>query len=110
MNHAHYAKINDPVILAAALSFKLIKNHAFVNSNKCTALLAANLFLRLNRYKLQEEILKLGDNTAVKEAHNAVATGQLVEEELANIYRAQVKESSETQVAEAEDFLQRHGD
>ena len=109
MNHAHYAKINDPIILAAALSFKLIKNHAFANGNKRTALFAANAFLRLNGYKLQEEILNLGSNTAVMD-HNAVATGQLGEEELANIYRAQVKESSEAQIAEAEDFLERHGD
>ena len=45
INQQHYGNQNDPARLAAALSYSLIKNHAFANGNKRTALLAANLFL-----------------------------------------------------------------
>src|SRR2546421_10968261 len=54
ISQQHYGQENDVVRLAAALSFKLIKNHAFANGNKRTALVAANLFLLQNKMALQQ--------------------------------------------------------
>ena len=34
INQQHYGNQNDPAQLAAALSYKLIKNNAFANGNK----------------------------------------------------------------------------
>ena len=86
INQQHYGE-NDPARLAAALSYKLIKNHAFANGNKRTALLAANLFLLHNGKLLQQNAFQVESNDAITRAHIGVATGDVEESELADLYR-----------------------
>src|SRR2546430_7889671 len=83
ISQQHYGQENDVVRLAAALSFKLIKNHAFTNGNKRTALVAANLFLLQNKMALQQDASQVENNDAITQVHTGVATGQVEEEELA---------------------------
>ena len=87
INQQHYGDENDPARLAAALSYRLIKNHAFVIRNKRTALLAANLFLLQNRKILQQDAYRVENNDAITQAHSDVAIGKVEESELAEVYR-----------------------
>ncbi|QXL85340.1 type II toxin-antitoxin system death-on-curing family toxin [Comamonas sp. NLF-1-9] len=43
----------DVVDLAAAYAWGLVRNHPFIDGNKRTAFVAAQLFLRLNGYRIQ---------------------------------------------------------
>lgn len=43
----------DVVDLAAAYAYGLVRNHPFIDGNKRTAFVAAQLFLRLNGYRIQ---------------------------------------------------------
>lgn len=43
----------DVVDLAAAYACGLVRNHPFIDGNKRTAFVAAQLFLRLNGYRIQ---------------------------------------------------------
>lgn len=52
MNIKHYAKEDDVFQLAANLAEKIMKDHAFQDGNKRTALLAADMFLKINGYYL----------------------------------------------------------
>ena len=88
INQHHYGQENDLFRLAAALSSKLIKNHAFGNGNKRTALFAANLFLLEHGVVLQRNAFESESNDALTQAHNAVAMGTMEESQLAEIYRA----------------------
>jgi death-on-curing protein len=63
--------------LAAAYAFGIARNHPFVDGNKRTALVAAELFLGLNGYDLT------ADDVEVVEVFLALATGELSEDELA---------------------------
>lgn len=87
VNQQHYAQENDPARLAAFLSYKLIKNHAFANGNKRTALLAANLFLLQNGQLLQNDPFGVGNDAIIEQAHDDVATEKIDELELAKVYR-----------------------
>jgi len=51
LNRAHYDDINIPVF-AASYGYGLINNHPFVDGNKRTALVVAELFLTLNGHQL----------------------------------------------------------
>lgn len=66
---------------SAALMHSLLKNHAFVDGNKRTALASAGIFLRLNGYRLV--------NTHEKELEFAlnVENGSLSIEEIAAWFR-----------------------
>lgn len=86
INQQHYKQENDLARLAAALSYKLIKNHAFANGNKRTALLAANLFLLQNGKLLQQDAYRVENNDAITQAHSGVAMGEVEESELADCY------------------------
>ena len=55
LNHFHYTGETDTVTLAALLAYKIIKNHAYGDGNKRTAVLAANAFLGVNGMRLVEE-------------------------------------------------------
>ena len=87
IDQQHYGEVNDPARLAAALSYRLIKNHAFANGNKRTALLAANLFLLQNGKILQQDAYRVENNDTITQAHSGVAMGKVEESELADIYR-----------------------
>ena len=63
--------------LAAASAFGIAKNHPFVDGNKRTALVAAELFLALNGFDL------IADDVEVVQVFLALAAGEVSEEELA---------------------------
>jgi death-on-curing protein len=63
--------------LAAAYAFGIAKNHPFIDGNKRTALVAAELFLGLNGHDLTAT-----DAQCVEE-FLALAAGEITEEELA---------------------------
>jgi death-on-curing family protein len=54
MNIKHYNNEQNLFQLAASLSEKIMKNHAYQDGNKRTALVAADMFLKINVYQLQE--------------------------------------------------------
>jgi death-on-curing protein len=68
--------------LAASLGYGLIRNHAFVDGNKRTGLLAINAFLHLNGYRF--------DPAQMDEVKTilALAAGEMEEAELAEWQKA----------------------
>ena len=70
------AAYGDPSVheLAAAYVFGLARNHAFVDGNKRTAIVAAGVFLLLNGYDLT------CDNGTIYEFTMSVAAGEIDEE------------------------------
>ncbi|KAH7399646.1 hypothetical protein BKA66DRAFT_589608 [Pyrenochaeta sp. MPI-SDFR-AT-0127] len=78
--------------LAASLSEKIMKNHAYQDGNKRTALVAADMFLKINGFKLQETPLQLGDvSQDLENAHVAVCTNAWTAEELGRFYEEKAK-------------------
>ena len=71
----------DLFSMASAYLFHLIQNHAFIDGNKRTGLLAALVFLKINGVSINKELLELYDLTM------AVAQGQLDKEEIAKILK-----------------------
>ena len=73
----------DPNVaaVAAAHRYGISRNHAFVDSNKRTALVAAELFLQLNGWRLEI------DDTACVLTMLAVATGDITEDAFADWLR-----------------------
>jgi death-on-curing protein len=63
--------------LAAAYAFGIAKNHPFVDGNKRTALIAAELFLAVNGFDV------IADDVEVVKVFLALAAGEVNEEELA---------------------------
>ncbi len=89
MNMKHYAKEKDIFKLAANLAEKIMKNHAFQDGNKRTALLAADMFLKINGYYLQKvPFAEDTHNKALANAHVAVVTNQWTAEQLGAYYRS----------------------
>lgn len=72
----------DAAALAAAYGYGIARNHAFIDGNKRTALVAAELFLRLNGWQLV-----VSDADCVL-TMLAVATGDVTEDEFAAWLRA----------------------
>jgi len=68
--------------LAAAYAFGLAKGHAFVDGNKRTSFVAAELFLALNGYELQ------ADDAECVMAWLALADGSMPEAQLADWLRS----------------------
>ncbi|KAL8835813.1 MAG: hypothetical protein Q9176_006694 [Flavoplaca citrina] len=119
MKKQHYEGEQDAITLASVLVTRIIKNHAFIDGNKRTALLAANVFLKINGKMLDEKALADGrdpsaltvsliDTKDVKmkelleAAHSAIATNDIDEAGLAEQYGKVVVVSSVT--AEVEKF------
>ena len=73
----------DPNVaaLAAAHRYGIWRNHAFIDGNKRTALVAAKLFLQLNGWRLEI------DNAACVLTMMAVATGDITEDAFADWLR-----------------------
>jgi death-on-curing protein len=62
--HDAYATVHEK---AAALFHSLTRNHAFINGNKRTAVVAAGAFLKLNGYRLllsSKDMIWLATDTA----------------------------------------------
>jgi death-on-curing protein len=77
---AHYGA-PDAAAVAAAYGFGLARNHPFVDGNKRTAFVAAELFLALNGYDL------IADDEACVLTVLALAAGTLTEEAFAGWIR-----------------------
>lgn len=104
INQQHYGQENDPLQLAAILSSKLIRNHAFANGNKRTALLAANIFLIQHGYALQQDASVPEKNDEITQAHEEVAMGTMSESDLAAIYRAWSHPATEASPGQVDSF------
>ena len=89
MNIKYYSNQDNVFQLAASLSEKIMKNHAYQDGNKRTALLAADMFLKINGYKLQKIPLQHDSNNRVlAEAHAAVCTNKWTAEQLGSYYQS----------------------
>jgi len=74
----------DEASKAAALLHSLVMNHAFVDGNKRVGIAAAELFLRLNGYRLA------GDDSELEELTLTVARGEIDAEALAIWFRQRI--------------------
>lgn len=72
---------DDRAVLAAAYAFGIARNHPFVDGNKRTAWVVANLFLDLNGSELAFE-----ETDAIGTVER-LAAGELSEEDLADWFR-----------------------
>lgn len=87
--------------LAAILSEKIIKNHAWQDGNKRAALIAVNTFLKVNGFKLQAISLAPDpNNNAIADAHVRVAAGTWSATELAKYYQSIATPFSGSDVAQ----------
>ncbi|MDY7097969.1 MAG: type II toxin-antitoxin system death-on-curing family toxin [Pseudomonadota bacterium] len=75
---------DDLCVLAAAYAFGLARNHPFADGNKRTAWVLARSFLALNAVEIAFD--KIDATTTVQ----ALAAGELTENELADWFRAQL--------------------
>ncbi|KAF5620602.1 DOC family protein [Fusarium sp. NRRL 52700] len=86
--HKHYGE-EDLFRLAGVLAEKIILNHAYQDGNKRVALLAADMFLKINGYQLQKKLFTSDElDQQLQSAHIAVATNQWDAEQLASFYRS----------------------
>ncbi|DAA73865.1 TPA_exp: Uncharacterized protein A8136_3851 [Trichophyton benhamiae CBS 112371] len=86
MNLNHYAGQEDIFQLAANLSEKIMRNHAYQDGNKRTALVAADMFLKINGHHLQGGLR--GESSGLAEAQVALVTNQMSTEDLGKYYKA----------------------
>ena len=84
-NLVAYEGRDDLAKLAAAYVYGIARNHGFVDGNKRTALVVADLFLMLNGYELASSP---ADNVLTI---LGVADGTLSEEELNSWFRKNIK-------------------
>ena len=74
----------DEASKAAALLHSLVMNHAFVDGNKRIGIAGAELFLRLNGYRLT------GDDSELEDLTMSVARGEIDAEALAIWFRQRI--------------------
>jgi death on curing protein len=79
-NLAAYSE-SDAAALAAAYAYGIARNHPFVDGNKRTAAVVSETFLLLNGWHLK------ASDAEVVVAFQALAGGELAEEELADWFR-----------------------
>ncbi|KAF2009041.1 DOC family protein [Aaosphaeria arxii CBS 175.79] len=84
INIKYYENQQNAFRLAASLSEKIMKNHAYQDGNKRTGLLAADMFLRINGYRLREKSLR--QDRDLEEAEVAVCTKEWTAERLGRFY------------------------
>lgn len=89
INAKHYGNQVNLFQLAANLSEKIMKNHAYQDGNKRTALVAADMFLKINGYKLQRAPLQKDEmRESLENAHVAVVTKTWTVEQLGDYYQS----------------------
>jgi death-on-curing protein len=83
----HLLSYGDPDVseLAAAYGWGIARNHPFVDGNKRTALVAAELFLVLNGYELQ------ADDADCVVTMLSVAVGEMAEDDFAAWIRGHIR-------------------
>ena len=75
---------DDLAVLAAAYAFGIVRNHPFVDGNKRSGWVVANLFLELNGSGLAfNEVEAIG-------VVESLAAGDLTEDELADWFREKI--------------------
>lgn len=84
--HAH-EETADFADLAAAYAFGIARSHPFVDGNKRTAFLVAEIFLGLNGYEIE------ATDEDVEQMFMRLADGKLSEKKLAEWIREHMKES-----------------
>jgi death-on-curing protein len=77
----------DAAALAASYAFGLARNHPFVDGNKRTAAVVSEGFLAKNGYQL------MARNAELVPIFEALAAGELSEDELADWFRERVQQS-----------------
>lgn len=90
VSHERYGQ-TDLFQLAGILAERVALNHAFQDGNKRTALCAADMFLKMNGFRLQREdptVAGLGADfhEGLADAHVAIATHRWTAEELGGYY------------------------
>jgi death on curing protein len=80
-----YKECEDIAELAAAYAYGVIKNHPFLDGNKRTAFVTAELFLALNRF----ELVATDDDSVM--TFLGVASGSLSEKKLIEWYQVNIK-------------------
>ncbi|MCJ1257737.1 hypothetical protein MMC24_005563 [Lignoscripta atroalba] len=89
MNIKYYTNQDNVFQLAATLSEKIMKNHAYQDGNKRTALLAADMFLKINGYKLQKTSHQADPaNQSLADAQVAACTNVWTAEQLGQFYQS----------------------
>ncbi|KAF2218856.1 DOC family protein [Elsinoe ampelina] len=89
INIKHYTQEQNVFRLAANLSEKVAKNHAFQDGNKRAAMLVADTFLKINGYALQQVPFQdERTNTILSKAHLAVVNNEWTTEQLAQCYES----------------------
>jgi death-on-curing family protein len=92
MNIKHYEKEENIFQLAASLSEKIMKNHAYQDGNKRTALVAADMFLKINGYEIQRKPMAHDAvNDGIVDAIVLVATSQWDAKKLGEYYKSIAK-------------------
>ena len=76
----------DAAALSAAYAFGLCNNHGFLDGNKRTAYVVADAFLDLNGYAME-----VSDDEVVN-TMLAVASGVMLEDQLANWFRSVIRQ------------------
>ncbi|KAG5960847.1 hypothetical protein E4U57_008046 [Claviceps arundinis] len=86
--HNNYGE-EDLFRLAGVLAEKITLNHAYQDRNKRTALLATDMFLRINGSHLQKNLFPKGElDKKLQSAHVAIATKKWNVEEIAAFYKS----------------------
>ncbi len=89
--NAKYCGSQDNVFqLAANLSDKIMRNHPFQDGNKRTPMAAADMFLKINGYQLQEAPFDPTEpnNLGLRDAHLALINNQWTAEQLGDYYQS----------------------
>ena len=70
-----------------------MRNHPFQDGNKRTAMAAADMFLKINGYKLQDIPLDSNEpnNKEFRDAHLALINNQWTADQLGNYYESMAK-------------------
>ncbi|KAL5040921.1 hypothetical protein BDW71DRAFT_213595 [Aspergillus fruticulosus] len=88
-NMKQYTNEEDVFQLAANLAEKIMKIHTFMDGNKRTALVAADMFLEINGYILRKTPFAEDlHNRALANAHVSVVTNQWTAAQLGNFYKS----------------------
>lgn len=89
INLEHYSRQQNPFHLAADLSEKVMRNHAYMDGNKRTALVAADMFMKINGYRLlldEEDLFAV--NGELADAQVTVVTGGWSRERLGRYFES----------------------
>ena len=93
LNAKHFGGQDNVLQLAANLSDKIMRNHPYQDGNKRTAMAAADMFLKINGYKLQDVPLdpREPNNLGFRDAHLALINNEWTAGQLGDYYQSAAK-------------------